>query len=127
MSDDDQDFEKTQIYLPPGKGGAGRSQASKPLHEVLLKPQKDAAPVEAPSVDFDITGAAPPAPQDSAALDFDITGAGEASPAPPPAPRSAKAAAPPPPSAPAPAPKSNLGLVIGALVVLAIIAFFALR
>ncbi|MGE0861509.1 MAG: hypothetical protein AB7I01_13455 [Gammaproteobacteria bacterium] len=127
MSDDDQDFEKTQIYLPPGKGGAGQTHASKPLHEVLLKPQKGSVPAEAPSLDFDITGAAPPAPQDSAAVDFDITGADDVNPVPPPAPRAAKAAAPPPPPAPAPAPGSNLGLVIGALVVLAIIAFLVLR
>lgn len=61
MSDEEQDFEKTQIYLPPGKGEAPRPQVSKTNHEALLKPTRETAVKSGVKLDFDITGELPPA------------------------------------------------------------------
>ena len=70
MDEDDNDHEKTQIWLP---GGAAPPKPRKPSaveHEMLLKPAKKAA-VDSTAVDFDITtgtgaASATPRPRDQA-------------------------------------------------------------
>lgn len=102
MSDEESDFEKTQIYLPPGKGEMPRPLPSKTNHEALLKPTREAAARSGVKVDFDITGERP-------------------------APKAAPAARPAP-SAPAPSTSGSTGLVVVAiLLVVAIAGWLLLR
>ena len=68
LDDDDDDVEKTQIFLRPSSGGmAPPPKPAEQANEVNLKPQAPAA--ESSNVDFDITGShtAPTTPVTDAA------------------------------------------------------------
>ena len=102
MADED-DHEKTQIFLRPGNSAAAAPpKPEEKAHEVVLKPARKAADTTQTAVDFDITG------------EHHATGA------------ATKPAAKP---AVAPSKSSALGLIVGAVaaVIVAVAAFVLLR